>query len=229
MKNYLKRDELDRAFLLEQETTEYVSVTCQVNEVRSPCTHVFICVSRLIPDEGSKVSEWIPTPQLLPFWALTGIAFTAKMPRDITTYDQLRKRPFALKDFEYSTDITEEDLDELGERLRLFRYTNEVVDRDIELNLRDNTRRIVQATIVGGIFAIHRSWLDSDRYSITHLPTHCAAGFQSYPDIPTAIAVAQKLLEIDCDWNNIKPLNLSEEADALFAKRVDEIMKLWGK
>jgi hypothetical protein len=59
---------------------------------------------------------WIPLPQELPGWALDGTVFEAELSWAVETFDDLAKRPWALRNFSH-TPRPYLTLEELQDRL----------------------------------------------------------------------------------------------------------------
>ncbi len=89
------------------------TVIGQVLDTLEDNNQVYIYISRLMEDDDAE-GEWIPLPQELPGWALDGTPFEAELSYDIQTFDQLRKRPWALRKFRHTPRpyLTDQELDE---------------------------------------------------------------------------------------------------------------------
>lgn len=85
----------------DERETPALLVTGQVLEVvgTGADSRIRICLDGLIDEENEAE---IPFPHEMPGWALDGAVFTAEMSSDIRTFEQLSRRPWALRRFRHS-------------------------------------------------------------------------------------------------------------------------------
>jgi hypothetical protein len=76
-----------------------VIVTGQVLRINSQRNKVHLYLDGIADD---KQEAWLPMPQQMPSWALDGEVFTADLSSDVSTFADLRKRPWALRRFRHS-------------------------------------------------------------------------------------------------------------------------------
>jgi hypothetical protein len=89
------------------------TVTGQVLDFDMGSNKVYLYLDNLL-DEVQEA--WIPLPQELPGWALDGTVFEAELSRAVETFDDLAKRPWALRNFSH-TPRPYLTLEELQDRL----------------------------------------------------------------------------------------------------------------
>lgn len=82
----------------------------QITNVAEFNTEVQLWLSRFEEDDVATEGVWIPTPDALPGWALDGTPFFVRLDKDIKGYDDLKKNPNCMSDFEheirpYLTDV----------------------------------------------------------------------------------------------------------------------------
>lgn len=97
----------------EEQKIETKSATCQVLKISEDKKKVYMYIGRLMEDDDTD-GEWLPLPPELPGWALDGTAFSAELSDDIRTFDQLRERPWALREFRHTPRpyLTDEELND---------------------------------------------------------------------------------------------------------------------
>lgn len=99
------------------------TVSGQVLEVSPDNRQILLHLIGLLDDEEEA---WITLPSELPGWALDGTVFEAELSEDVETFDELTKRPWALREFQHTPRpyLTLEELmldfaDSLGMELEL--------------------------------------------------------------------------------------------------------------
>jgi type I restriction-modification system DNA methylase subunit len=92
-----------------------ITVAGQVLELDADSNKVLLYLNGLLDD---IYEDWIPLPQELPGWALDSTVFEAELSKSVETFEDLKKRPWALRKFKH-TPLPYISLEELEAHLLL--------------------------------------------------------------------------------------------------------------
>ncbi len=89
------------------------TVSGQVLDISKEGDKIFLYLNGLVDENREK---WMPILPELPGWALDGTVFKAQLSQDVETFEELSKRPWALRDFRH-TPYPYSTYEELEEKL----------------------------------------------------------------------------------------------------------------
>ncbi|MBD1903755.1 N-6 DNA methylase [Trichocoleus sp. DQ-A3] len=97
-----------------ERTKATFTVFGQVLEISKDNTQIYLYLSGLLDDNRE---EWLPILPEMPGWALDGTVFEAELSEDVETFEELAKRPWAIRRFRHTPRpyLTDDELrEELG-------------------------------------------------------------------------------------------------------------------
>ncbi len=103
----------DLEFWKQERKQPSFTVTGQVLDFDISSNKVYLYLDSLLDEEQEA---WVSLPQELPGWALNGTVFEAQLSRTVETFDDLDRRPWALRNFKH-TPRPYLTLEELQDRL----------------------------------------------------------------------------------------------------------------